>query len=187
MINLLFFSGSTQRLSLNTQLAQASAALTKNIYGAGVQTSLIDLTDYDLPSFPEVKGDLPDLPDVGIEFRNLLQNADGVFMSADEYSGTYSTTLRNLIGWLIHTKGSSGSGFEGKPVALIGAAPGGVGGLRGQPALCQFMETIGANVISQHIKLGTAGRAFDAQKNLMPGVAQQLSNGAIAELMKAAG
>ena len=184
MTKLLFFAGSSQDGSLNSKLVAASAELTKLSYPDVADITLLHLSDYDLPIFPDTQDGLPDLPEKAKELQKHLAGSQGIFIGSDEYTGTYSTRFRNVVKWLASAPGDPV--FAGKPIALCGATPGGIGGLRGHPALGQLLRVMGANVISQHIRLGTATSAFDENGALLPRVEKQLLDGAIKKLVEAA-
>ena len=183
MTNLLFFAGNSQGGSLNSRLVEASAELTKLNFPEIEDITLLRLSDYGLPVFPSLEGGVPDIPIMAQDLRNLLAQADGIFVGSDEYTGTYSTRFRNAVRWLALAPGASA--FAGKPIALCGASPGGVGGLRGHPALGQLLRVMGGHVISQKIHLGTATSAFDETGALLPRVQKQLLDGAIKKLVQA--
>ncbi|MBV1866858.1 MAG: NAD(P)H-dependent oxidoreductase [Marinosulfonomonas sp.] len=184
MTNLLFFAGNSQKGSLNSRLVGASAELTKLNFPEITSITLLQLSDYDLPVFPNSDDGVPDVPEKANELQKLLAQTDGIFIGSDEYSGMYSTRFRNALRWLASIDGPLV--FSDKPIALCGATPGGVGGLRGHPALGQLLRVMGGNVISQHIHLGTATSAFDDAGALLPRVEKQLLDGAIKKLVQAA-
>jgi NAD(P)H-dependent FMN reductase len=183
LVNLLFFSGSSQVGSVNARLAGAAADLVRRRFDAEV--TAIDLSDFDLPNYGQA-AQSGALPADAVKLRGLLRSADGVFLSSDEYTGTYSAVFRNAVGWLTDERDGSASVLRGKPVALCGASAGGVGALRGQPALNQLLREIGAEVISQHLELGTSPSPFDPQGQLLPRVERQLVDACLRELLEAA-
>jgi chromate reductase len=183
LVNLLFFSGSSQVGSVNARLAFAVAELVRRSADAAVTT--IDLSDFDLPNYAQA-GQSGALAADAVTLRGLLQGADGVFLSSDEYTGAYSAVFRNAVGWLTDEREGAGSVLRGKPVALCGASGGGVGALRGQPALAQLLREVGAEVISQQLELGTSPGPFDPQGQLLPKVERQLLGGCLARLLDAA-
>lgn len=186
MINLLFFSGSSKKGSVNTRLAHAAADLTKAAFSNEATVILIDLSDYDMPTFDGEVATEENFPDNARKLKSLLAKSDGVFMGSDEYTGAYSALFRNIIGWLTLDTGDGAPIFKGKTIALCGASPRGVGGLRGHPALHQLLTVIGASVIPQQISLGTSASAFDREGQLLPRVKKQLLEGSIPNLVQAA-
>lgn len=185
MYDLLFFSGSSRKSSVNTRLAQAAAEVANSAFDDDVRVSVIDLADFDVPAFDVGEATINNFPENVRKLKTLIGNSDGIFIGSDEYTGTYSTLFRNLIDWLMQDSQKSGNIFARKPILLCGASPQGVGGLRGHPALHQLLTIIGATVISQHISLGTSPTPFDKTGQLLPRVEKQLRGEAINRLISA--
>jgi NAD(P)H-dependent FMN reductase len=186
MTKLLFFAGSSRKNSVNSKLAQAAAQLSQSFQPDKVFVTLVDLAEFDVPNFDGASASDAEVPEQVTKLRTLLQAHDGLFIGSDEYTGAYSAILRNLIGWLALTSGPEGTAFRNKPVVICGASARGVGSLRGHPALQQLLVTLGANVISQHIRLGTAKSAFQPDGKLTESVQKQLLENAVPNLVAAA-
>lgn len=185
MIRLMFFSASSQRNSVNSKLAQATAHLIESTYKGIVEVTFINLSDFDVPTFDGEGIDAVPLPKEAKRFGSLLHEHDGLFVGSDEYTGAYSAILRNLIGWLTVKNGPVGAGFKNKPIVICGASSRGVGSMRGQPALQQLLVSLGAKVIYQHIRLGTTMSAFQQDGELTQIARKQLLEKAIPELLGA--
>lgn len=186
MTKLLFFAGSSRKGSANSRLVKAAEALTKNAFGNDVVTTRIHLSDFDMPTYDSDADGRGDLPENAHALRDILVANDGIFLGSDEYTGAYSALLRNSFSWLTRVEDQQNLIFKGKIVALCGAAPGGVGGLRGHPALHQLLSTMGATVIGQQISLGTSSSPFDMEGHLLPRVEKQMLDEVIPKLFQAA-
>lgn len=186
MTKLLFFSGSSRKGSVNSLLVQAASRLMEKTFGEEVTVTNINLSDYDMPSYESDEDGGKELPENAHKLRDILAANDGIFMGSDEYTGAYSALLRNSIGWLMRDEDQQNPIFKGKIVALCGAAPGGVGGLRGHPALHQLLSTMGATVIGQQISLGTSSSPFNQDGHLLPRVEKQMLDEVIPKLFQAA-
>lgn len=184
LVRLLFLSGSSQVGSVNSRLAGAAADLARRTFDAAV--TVIDLADFDLPNYARHAGRSDDLPGDVVKLRALLADADGVFLSSDEYTGTYSALFRNAVEWLTDERDGVRPVLRGKPVALCGASSGGVGALRGQPALNQFLLEMGAPVISQNLRFGATLAPFGPGGQLLPKIEKQLLDGSLSALLAAA-
>lgn len=180
MTRLLFFAGTSRVGSVNWRLAGAAADLAKRSLGDRASVICIELTELDLPRHAAA-ADGQVAPGVAA-FRDAVNEADGLFITSDEYTGTYSTVLKNALAWLKRDEDGEEAVLAGMPVALCGASIGGVRALRGQPALQQLFEELGATVIPQHLPLGTSPDPFETEDHLLPKVERQLSDGCLAEL-----
>lgn len=182
-MKLLFMSGSSRVGSTNWRLVAAAADLAKRTYGDRIETTVVNLGALDIPRFDPATADGAPPPDAVAALRGKAASCDAIFMSSDEYSGTYSALFRNAAAWLTRDPDGSGNPFIDKPVALCGIALGGVGGLRGHPALHQFLVELGADVHSRKLSLGTAASPFLPDGSLLPKVERQLIDGALGALM----
>jgi len=183
MVTLLFLSGSSQLGSTNWRLPRAAAALASRTLHGRVTSNLLELDDLDLPTYEVAASEVPRRL---AALKQAIVRADGIFMSSDEYTGAYSTMFKNAVAWL-RRDALDKAVFGGSRVALVSMAARGAGGLRGHPALRQLLEELGAEVISQHLELGTDTSAFDREGNLLPRFERQLLNGCLAKLVTAQG
>lgn len=105
-------SGSLRKVSSNTRLLQAAAALAPE----GMEIQLFEGIG-ELPHFnPDLDGEEP--PASVVEWRTALQEADGVILCTPEYANGVPGVLKNALDWIV----SSGE-FLDKPTAVISASP----------------------------------------------------------------
>jgi NAD(P)H-dependent FMN reductase len=135
---------------------------------------------FDLPNFENASE--RDRPEEVIRLKSSFNGVAGIFMSSDEYTGAYSAILKNAINWLRLIDSGHRTPFDGARVALCGASGRGAGGLRGQPALQQFLLELGAVVVSQHLELGTSESPFDREGRLLLKAQRQLLDGCLGRL-----
>lgn len=185
MIDLIFLSASSQIGSVHRRLATAAAALTNRNFRNEAKATLVDLNSLDLPNFSERDAAVNDIPIDATALRNRLSQADGMFMSSDEYTGAYSAFLKNTIRWLSSLDAKSETPLRGMPIALCGASSRGAGSLRGQPALAQLLGELGAHIIPQYLELGTAASLMDDEGQLRQRFGRQLSEGCLLKLFEA--
>lgn len=176
----LFMSGSSQVGSLNWRMVGAAASLAASEMRDAFTAVTLDLGEYDIPVFAE--GTSHPVPDEVAALRKRIAEAEAIFMSSDEYTGAFSSVFRNAAGWIGHDVDGEGNLFAGKLITLCGAPVGGVGALRGHPALHQFLLELGANVYSQKFELGATARLFRQDGSLSPAAQRQLLQGALARL-----
>lgn len=180
MTRLLFLAGTSQVGSVNWRLAGAAADLARRTYGDLVSVDAIDVTELNIPRSgggPEAEA----APGV-VAFRDAVSRSDGLFVTSDEYTGTYSANLKNALAWLKRKDADNEAVLAGMLVALCGASIGGVRALRGQPALEQLLSELGATVVSQHLSLGISPDPFGPDGRLLPSVERSLLNGCLAKL-----
>lgn len=109
---------------------------------------------------------------------------DGVILSADEYTGSYSAVLRLALRWVAMSETAEAPLITGKPVFLAGFAGHGINGMRGLPAIAYLLERLGARVRTVQISRGTEyastvrdGRlSAQARARLSNALAEWLSN-----------
>ena len=183
MTSILFFSGSSQRNSVNSKLVAEAAYLTEKTFGKSANVRLIELREFDLPTFDAEISTAAKLPKNVARFSQMLENFSKFFIGADEYTGSYSALFRNTLSW-VNFASKKEKILSGKQICLCSATPQGVGGLRGHPALTQLLVNLGATVISQHISLGSHANAFEGDGALIPSIKEQIMTQAIPNLIK---
>lgn len=179
MRTLLFLAGSSLRGSVNTRLSAAASELVRSEFTDKLHVDEVDLMTYDLPSINPDEIDHASLQALAEAFAK----ADGFFISADEYTGAFSTQFRLAMNWLILCETEKRPLISQKPAALVGAAPIGVGGMRGLPAIRHLLDAAGMEVISQQIRQGTRGGPVAPDGKLTEVAATQLLEGALGEVL----
>lgn len=163
MPQLLVFAGSTRQQSLNRRLARAAADIARS---AGAETTLLELSDFDIPLYNadlESQGTLADV----VRLKEILHAHAGWIVCSPEYNGSYTALLKNTIDWASspvagHPVWSDGTlPFRGKVVGMLSASPGGLGGLRSQSHLAPLLLNLECWLAPQAFALGHAGSAFD--------------------------
>jgi NAD(P)H-dependent FMN reductase len=92
--------------------------------------------------------------------------------------------LKNAIDWASRPQAGKPSPFTGQVAALLAASPGGLGGIRGLPALRQLLSNLGVLVIPGQMSLPNASDAFAATGNLLNAAQQQMLEKVVSELLK---
>ncbi|HVL26320.1 MAG TPA: NAD(P)H-dependent oxidoreductase [Thermomicrobiales bacterium] len=132
--------GSLRRQSFNRGLLRTSMLLQPE------EMRLVEIAINTLPFFNEdleAGGDPPLVED----FKRALQRADGVLICSPEYTYSIPGVLKNALDWASRPPGRSV--LRGKPIALMGAAVGRSGTMRGQLHLRQIFVQMGAVVIPE--------------------------------------
>jgi NAD(P)H-dependent FMN reductase len=147
-MKILAISGSLRRVSSNTALLLAAAALAP----PGVKIELYGGLG-ELPHFnPDLEGNEP--PAV-TELCQRVRVADGLLISSPEYAHGVPGVMKNALDWLV-----GGSEFPGKPVALLNASP---RATHAQASLTETIRTMSARFIPEaSIDVSLLGRKLDA-------------------------
>jgi chromate reductase len=95
-----------------------------------------DIEKVEIGNLPIFNADLEEnLPPVVIEFKAKIKSADAILIVTPEYNFSIPGGLKNAIDW--GSRPFINNSFEGKPVSIMSAAPGNMGGSRGQYHLRQ--------------------------------------------------
>ncbi len=142
MTSILVFAGSARRGAFSKQLA---AAATTILAEAGAKPTLVDLADFEAPLY---NGDLEDslgIPQSVLDFRRLVATHHGLMIATPEYNGFVTPLLLNMLCWASRPSPGDdfGSVFQAKPVALMAASPGRLGGVRVIPRLRDVLAELG--------------------------------------------
>ncbi|MBM3365116.1 MAG: NAD(P)H-dependent oxidoreductase [Betaproteobacteria bacterium] len=157
-MHILGISGSLRQGSLNTAALRSCAALLPD----GVTFSLADLAA--VPLYNEdlrVQG----LPLSVQQLREQIKAADAIVIATPEYNYSFPGVLKNAIDWASRPPEQP---FDGKPIALIGATPGGLGTSRAQYQLRQVFIYLNGHVLNRpEVMISAAPSKFDADGKLV--------------------
>jgi NAD(P)H-dependent FMN reductase len=97
-----------------------------------------------------------------------MAGADGIVLATPEYNNGIPGVFKNAIDWASRPPSDSARVFANRPVAVIGASPGGFGTILAQDAWLPVLRTLGADFWSGgRLMVSGAGKAFDADGNLV--------------------
>jgi NAD(P)H-dependent FMN reductase len=159
-LQILAFSGSARRDSLNKKLLAVAAQAARE---AGGEVTLIDLNDYVLPLY---HGDLEDtdgLPEAAVKLIELINRHHALLIASPEYNSMITPLLKNTIDWC--TRGEANP-FAGKVAAVVSASPGALGGIRSLQLAQQLLLKLGCYIVPRQTMLSHADKAFDAKGQL---------------------
>jgi chromate reductase, NAD(P)H dehydrogenase (quinone) len=143
MTTIIGISGSLRRGSYNTSLLRAAAQLMPS--NAQLRTETI-------AGIPLYDGDLEaaeGIPQPVASLKEAVAAADGLLLVTPEYNNSLPGVFKNAIDWLSRPPADIPRIFGGKPVALIGASPGGFGTILSQNAWLPVLRTLGADLWSE--------------------------------------
>ena len=155
--NVLGVIGSLRAASFNRRLLHHAAAIAPDRLRVDVATDLIRLPLFD----EDLEAD--GLPADVVAVQQRIRAADGVLLATPEYNFGVPGPVKNFVDWASRPPG--GGAFIGKPVALIGASTGRVGGtVQAQGQLRISLAVIGAHVMpSPPILVAEAHTRFDEE------------------------
>lgn len=152
----LVFAASLRKESLNRKLAAQAAEILGT--APGVEVDHAGFREFEMPIYD---GDLEEssgIPSGGQELIRRVRAADALVISTPEYNGGIPGAFKNAIDWASRADPIP---FEGKPILLLGASPGGLGAVRGLWHARIPFEAIGAFVYPEMFGLPRAHQAFD--------------------------
>ena len=161
-LHIVGLSGSLRSGSFNAQLLRAAA----RIAPAGVQIEVETIR-----GVPLYDGDVEaseGIPAKIAELKDKIAAADALFLVTPEYNNSIPGVFKNAVDWLTRPASDIGRVFGGKPVAFIGASPGGFGTILSQEAWLPVLRTLGSRFwAGGRLLVSRAGQAFDADGRLV--------------------
>ncbi len=137
MTRILGISGSLRSGSYNTALLKAAAPL----LDAGVEMEITTLH-----GIPLYDGDLEaaeGLPQAARDLKARVMACDGLLLATPEYNNSIPGVFKNAIDWLSRPASDIPQVFGNRPVALIGASPGGFGTVQAQAQWLPVLRALG--------------------------------------------
>ena len=189
-LRILVIAGSQREGSFNLRLAAQAAA---RVRAGGAEAVEFDLRVLGLPLYD---GDLEAREGVPASVTPLLEAivaSDALLVVTPEYNGFPTPLFINAFDWLSRTKAAPPlpaglAATSGKPVALMSASPGPLGGLRSMNYVRQYLQMAFAMiVVPQQFALSRANEAFDEGGALKDEKAAAAVHGVVDALLGLAG
>jgi chromate reductase, NAD(P)H dehydrogenase (quinone) len=171
-VKILGFAGSLRKGSYNRALLRAAGELLPED---------AELETFDLEGIPVFNQDQEAMPPDRVrEFKGKIRAADAILMVTPEYNYSIPGVLKNAIDWASRPYGDNS--FAGKPVALMSASTGMLGGARAQYHLRQSFVFLDMHPVNRpEVFVTFAGQKFDQEGKLTDEPTRKF----IAELLKA--
>ncbi len=126
----------------------------------------VEIDCFDILPIPLYNRDVEDegFPESVVALRGKITAADALLIATPEYNWSVPGVLKNAIDWV---SSGSGSPLPGKPVAIFGASPGGMGTILSQQHLRQVLLANGMHALVRPVLyVSNARDKFDADGNL---------------------
>ncbi len=176
-IKIVAFSGSLRKKSYNMSALRAAAKLIP----AGVSFQILDLSE--IPFFNEdLEGKT--LPAPVADFLGKIKEADALLISTPEYNYSIPPVLKNALDWASRADTMP---LSGKPLGIMSASPGMLGGARVQYHLRQVCVCLNLLALNRpEVFISAAHTKFDADLNLTDEKTKKAISGLLDALVGAA-
>jgi len=147
MTKLVGIAGSLRKASFNKALLAAARTVTPE----GTELEILSIDDV-----PLYNGDVEErvgIPESVMRLRRQIREAEGIVMTTPEYNAGVPGVLKNTLDWISRPVEKESSVFSGKPLALMGATPGGSGTALSQVAWLPTLRNL-------RLRLWTGGGNF---------------------------
>lgn len=156
MPTILGLSGSLRAGSYNTALLRVAAGLMPS----GARLEIVTLH-----GIPLYDGDIEaseGIPPVVQQLKDRVAACDGLLLATPEYNNSMPGVLKNGIDWLTRPAADIERVFGNRPVAVIGASPGGFGTILAQSAWLPVLRTLGTRPwFGGRLMVSRAGQVFN--------------------------
>ena len=174
-IKILGFVGSLRRGSYNKALMKAAVDLAP-------ENTLIEV--FDIAAIPPFNQDMEQDPaEIVKEFKARIRNADAILIASPEYNYSIPGVLKNAIDAASRPYGDNA--FDGKPVAIMSASIGTLGGARAQYHLRQSFVFLNMYPVNHpEVMLAKASDHVDEEGNLKNRKTRKLIRELLKELVR---
>jgi chromate reductase len=158
MTKIVGISGSLRKGSFNTSLLKEAARVAPDGVEIDVESIRgIPLYDADVEAAEGI-------PPRVQELKDAVAAADGLLIVTPEYNNSIPGVFKNAVDWMSRPPADIQKVFGNKPVALIGASPGGFGTILSQEAWLPVLRTLGTKPwFGAKLYVSRAGNVFDAE------------------------
>ncbi|MGC9504555.1 NADPH-dependent FMN reductase [Baaleninema sp.] len=165
---ILALAGSARNGSFNKKLVKIAAS---GAEAAGAQVTYLDFRDLPLPLYDADLEAESGIPENAMRLKELMKSHQGFLISCPEYNSSITPLLKNAIDWASRPEPGepplSLTCFRGKTAAIMSAAAGGLGGMRGLVHLRDILGNIGVLVLPSEKSIPNAYEAFDESDRLV--------------------
>ena len=155
---ILAFAGSLRKGSYNKALVRAAVEVAPT-------NVVIDV--FDLDGIPPYNDDnVKNPPALVVEFKEKIRKADALLIATPEYNYSIPGVLKNAIDWA--SRPYQDNALTGKPVAIMSASTGRLGGARAQYHLRQCFVYLDMHPVNKpEVMLSAAAQNIDSDGKLI--------------------
>lgn len=162
MTRIIGIAGSLRAGSINAALLRAASTLMP-------QGTTLEIAS--IKGIPLYDGDVEEnegIPPPVESLKNQIAGADGLLLATPEYNNSLPGVLKNAIDWLSRPPADIARVFGNRPVAIMGASPGGFGTILAQNSWLPVLRTLGMRPwFGGRMLVSRAGSVFDSRGELV--------------------
>jgi len=130
----------------------------------------VDLVEGSIAGIPLYNADeetASGLPRAVADLKEQIACADGLLLFTPEYNNSIPGVFKNAIDWSSRPADDIDRIFGAKPVAILGASPGGFGTILAQDAWLSVLRTLGTRPWNEgRLMVARASGVFDKQSQM---------------------
>jgi len=157
---ILAFAGSARAESLNKKLALVAAECARE---AGAEVTVADFAELELPLYEQGYQQKNGFHENALKFKELVRANDALLIVSPEHNGSTPALLKNALDWASRAEEGEKAleVFDGKVAALMSAAPGALGGVRGLTITRAILSGFKLTLLPDQLAIGRARDKFD--------------------------
>jgi chromate reductase len=140
MVTIVGISGSLRKKSFNSAVLEAAVE---------VAPERVRLVTHSIRGIPLYDGDVESdsgIPESVTALKDAIASADGLLFVTPEYNNSIPGVFKNAIDWTTRPDSDMKRIYGGKPIALMGASPGGFGTIMSQNAWLPVFRVLGVQL-----------------------------------------
>lgn len=160
-MKILTFAGSLRKDSLNKKLCGVVSEIVKKNNYADIE--FVDLQPLNISVYDGDIESSTGIPPGVVELGKKITEANALIICTPEYNGSIPGVLKNTIDWLSRQKPVS---LTGKPLLLLAASPGALGGIRSLWHSRQSFEVLNVQLYPEMMGVPKAHETITTEKTL---------------------
>lgn len=151
------FGASSSTKSINKKLAMYAGSQLSE-----AEVEVLDLNDYEVPIFSIDREQADGIPELMVQFKNIIRSCDGIIVSFAEHNGAYASAFKNIMDWISRIEGKI---WDDKPFFVMATSPGGRGGSSVLGIVKNSFPYQGANIAGS-FSLPSFGQNFSDEEGI---------------------